>query len=131
MNPDYASAYFYGGQALERLGRMGDAREMYAELTDRFGRPPGPVVRLLDVMRVRALGADAGAAVIAASKERVAVQFDNPQRLTKKLANALREEFGRAIEFSWQDRPGLGLKLGPDADMLKSAEELLKALVKF
>jgi tetratricopeptide (TPR) repeat protein len=28
-NPDYAAAYFHGGQALEKLGRVEDARDMY------------------------------------------------------------------------------------------------------
>ena len=30
-NPDYAAAYFHGGQALERLGRLEDARAWYLE----------------------------------------------------------------------------------------------------
>jgi tetratricopeptide (TPR) repeat protein len=39
-NPDYAAAYFHGGQALEKLGRIDDARQMYAkgiEVTSRTG----------------------------------------------------------------------------------------------
>ena len=39
-NPDYAAAYFHGGQALEKLGRVEDAREMYQkgiESTSRSG----------------------------------------------------------------------------------------------
>jgi tetratricopeptide (TPR) repeat protein len=39
-NPDYAAAYFHGGQALEKLGRVEDAREMYQkgiESTTRSG----------------------------------------------------------------------------------------------
>ena len=39
-NPSYASAYFHGGQALEKLGRIDDAREMYErgiEITSRSG----------------------------------------------------------------------------------------------
>jgi len=39
-NPDYAAAYFHGGQALEKLGRTEDAREMYQkgiETTSRTG----------------------------------------------------------------------------------------------
>jgi tetratricopeptide (TPR) repeat protein len=39
-NPDYAAAYFHGGQALEKLGRVEDAREMYKkgiETTSRTG----------------------------------------------------------------------------------------------
>jgi len=30
-NPDYAAAYFHGGQALEKLGRVEDARVMYEQ----------------------------------------------------------------------------------------------------
>lgn len=30
-NPDYAAAYFHGGQTLERLGRSEDARELYQQ----------------------------------------------------------------------------------------------------
>ena len=39
-NPDYGAAYFHGGQALEKLGRVDDAREMYQkgiESTSRSG----------------------------------------------------------------------------------------------
>ena len=28
-NPDYVAAYFHGGQALEKLGRLEDARAIY------------------------------------------------------------------------------------------------------
>ena len=40
VNPDYAAAYYHGGQALEKLGRMEDAREIYRkgiEATTRTG----------------------------------------------------------------------------------------------
>ncbi|MCX6626068.1 MAG: tetratricopeptide repeat protein [Candidatus Solibacter sp.] len=39
-NPDYAPAYFYGGQTLERMGRLEEAREMCLrgiEVTTRGG----------------------------------------------------------------------------------------------
>jgi Flp pilus assembly protein TadD len=29
MNPNYAAAYFHGGQTLEKLGRLDEARTMY------------------------------------------------------------------------------------------------------
>jgi tetratricopeptide (TPR) repeat protein len=29
VNPDYVAAYFHGGRALEKLGRIEDAREVY------------------------------------------------------------------------------------------------------
>lgn len=40
FNPDYAAAYYHGGQALEKLGRLEDARRMYGrglEATRRTG----------------------------------------------------------------------------------------------
>jgi tetratricopeptide (TPR) repeat protein len=40
FNPDYAAAYYHGGQALEKLGRLDDARAMYQrgiEATQRIG----------------------------------------------------------------------------------------------
>jgi tetratricopeptide (TPR) repeat protein len=30
-NPDYAAAYYHGGQTLEKLGRREEAREMYRQ----------------------------------------------------------------------------------------------------
>jgi tetratricopeptide (TPR) repeat protein len=33
-NPNYAAAYFHGGQALEKLGRLDDARSMYLKGID-------------------------------------------------------------------------------------------------
>jgi tetratricopeptide (TPR) repeat protein len=41
-NPDYAPAYFHGGQTLERMGRVEEAREVYlrgVEVTARGGDP--------------------------------------------------------------------------------------------
>ena len=39
-NPDYAAAYYHGGQALEKLGRIAEARQIYQrgiEVTRRIG----------------------------------------------------------------------------------------------
>jgi Flp pilus assembly protein TadD len=39
-NPDYAAAYFHGGQALEKLGRIAEARATYQQgiqVTSRTG----------------------------------------------------------------------------------------------
>jgi Flp pilus assembly protein TadD len=41
-NPDYGPAYFHGGQTLERMGRVDEAREVYrrgVEVTARGGDP--------------------------------------------------------------------------------------------
>jgi tetratricopeptide (TPR) repeat protein len=31
VNPDYAAAYYHGGQTLEKLGRLDEARALYRE----------------------------------------------------------------------------------------------------
>lgn len=39
-NPDYSPAYFHGGQTLERMGLLDDARQVYlqgVEVTTRLG----------------------------------------------------------------------------------------------
>jgi Flp pilus assembly protein TadD len=37
-NPDYAAAYFHGGQALEKLGQLDEARTMYEKGIEATGR---------------------------------------------------------------------------------------------
>ena len=40
VDPDYSAAYFHGGQTLERLGRLEEARDLYQtgiEVTTRKG----------------------------------------------------------------------------------------------
>jgi Flp pilus assembly protein TadD len=40
VNPDYAAAYYHGGQTLEKLGRVEEARDLYRagiEATSRIG----------------------------------------------------------------------------------------------
>ncbi|HWB85199.1 MAG TPA: hypothetical protein VG675_13730 [Bryobacteraceae bacterium] len=40
VNPDYSAAYFHGGQTLERLGKIDEARALYTrglEVTSRKG----------------------------------------------------------------------------------------------
>ena len=43
VNPDYAYAYFHGGQTLEKLGRLEEAGEMYRAGIESV--PPGPMPR--------------------------------------------------------------------------------------
>ena len=38
FNPDYAAAYFHGGQALEKLGRIEEARQVYEQGIQVTGR---------------------------------------------------------------------------------------------
>jgi tetratricopeptide (TPR) repeat protein len=38
FNPDYGAAYYHGGQALEKLGRLDEAREVYEKGIAATGR---------------------------------------------------------------------------------------------
>ena len=54
-NPDYAAAYYHGGQALEKLGRLEDARSIYKrglEATRRTGdgHTNGEIQAALDIL---------------------------------------------------------------------------------
>ncbi len=110
------------------LLRAEEAREMAEELTDRFGKPPAPLRRLLDVMRVRALGADVGAKSIAIGKGGVRIEFESSHRIGKKARGVLAETFGRRVSFTWQDHPTATFTLNPDEDPLQAAEHLLTAI---
>jgi len=106
------------------------ASEMLDELKDRFGRPPAPVVRLVDVMRVRAHAADAGATAIAAAKEKVTVTFGASSRFNRRLASALKEQYGQAFQVEWSGAPTAELRLPPGADPLKSAQAFLTTMAE-
>ena len=107
------------------------ADEMYNELADRFGRPPAPVKRLIDIMRVRAVGADVGVKTMSAGGDRVSVEFLSSELFERQARNALKEAFGPAIEFAWQDGASVSLRLGEKGDPVQVAEHLLRMLSEF
>ncbi|MCP4642458.1 MAG: transcription-repair coupling factor, partial [bacterium] len=104
--------------------------EMREEIADRFGAPPLPVRRLLDVMRVRAFGADAAVKHIVCGKGAVALEFESGQLLTRKNRNALVQEFGDRLEFAWQGDPTATLHVQAESpeDTLEAAEHLLRTV---
>ncbi|GMW00065.1 MAG: transcription-repair-coupling factor [Candidatus Hydrogenedentota bacterium] len=104
--------------------------ELNEELADRFGQPPRPVQRLLDVMRVRALGADVSVSRVVIAKTAVVLEFDSPDRLSRRNRETLQSAFGSRLEFAWNEKPSLTLKLDPgmDEDPLKVAQGLCKTL---
>lgn len=108
-----------------------DVAEMLAELKDRFGEPPAPVRRLLDVMRVRALGADAGAKRIVGGKTGVTVELQDGRQLERGRREALSQAFGNRLTFEWKEAPSITMKIDGDADeqkVIAAAQHLLRAL---
>ncbi|MCC6487802.1 MAG: transcription-repair coupling factor, partial [Candidatus Hydrogenedentes bacterium] len=106
--------------------------EMAAELADRFGRPPAPVKRLLEIMRVRALGADVGARRIAAAKGAVGIELESGALLSRKNRDTLAHQFGNRLDVTWQEFPSITLKLqgGHEQDPIQAAILLLRAMAE-
>ncbi len=107
-----------------------DVEEMADELKDRFGPVPGPVKRLLDIMRTRTLGADIGAERISVAKQTVSVELASLNFLDRKNQNTLRQIFGVRISFTSEERPCLKYKVPKDAGTspLDAARKMLETL---
>ncbi|HOV73223.1 MAG TPA: transcription-repair coupling factor [Candidatus Hydrogenedentes bacterium] len=112
------------------IATVEDAREMVHELTDRFGKPPAPVRRLIDIMRVRALGADAAVKTITATRDSIRIEFESP-RIVHKAKALLTEQFGRRVTFSGGGRPAICFELAQHDDPIRCAGELLAFLAEF
>ncbi len=115
---------------LASVQSVAEVEELAEELRDRFGKPPGPVRRLIDVVHVRALGGDIGASRVAVTRDKIVITFESAQLFTRKTRNTLAHAYGEALSFAWQERPGLTLKLEParPEEQLEPAKRLLKAL---
>jgi transcription-repair coupling factor (superfamily II helicase) len=107
-----------------------DADEMRAEVADRFGPPPVPVKRLLDIMRVRALAADHGVTRLVAAGSALALEFASARYLGQGTRTRLSQHFGARVQFSFGDTPTITFTHdGGDADSaVRSAQHLLNAL---
>ncbi|HPO15395.1 MAG TPA: transcription-repair coupling factor [Candidatus Hydrogenedentes bacterium] len=106
-----------------------DVDDLLMELKDRYGYPPNPVRRLLDVMRVRALASDLGVRSMSLAKGVIRIDFESSQFMNRKKQHALRETYGDALGFVWQERPSMEYVLPKESESpLYEAEGLLKAL---
>lgn len=111
------------------LGSVEEVAELHDELNDRFGRPPQPVRRLLDIMRIRAQAAELGVKRIVAAKDSLCVTFASERSVSRKVRNALTDQFGSRIRFAWQDVPSITLSLDTNdtGPAIAAAEKLLHA----
>ena len=106
-----------------------DADEMLDELTDRFGRPPAPVRRLVDVMRARAHAFELGAKSISATKHGIVIDFGASSALVGRRArNQLTEIFGNRIEFGYENRPAIRYIVRTGEDPVESTCRLTEAM---
>jgi transcription-repair coupling factor (superfamily II helicase) len=103
--------------------------DLFDELKDRFGMPPGPVRRLLDVMRARAAAAELGVRSMTAAAGAIALEFESSRFLGRPVQSKLRQAFGDRLQFAWQDRPSITYTLDTGTETpLKEIMRLLKAM---
>ena len=115
---------------LSGIHSLDEVEELADEIHDRFGRPPAPVRRLVDVVRVRALGADVGATKITVADGAIHVELESSTLLTSDARHELTHEFGPRLKLAWRDNPGLQFRLRKhgDEDVVAIAKRLLTAL---
>ncbi|MBI2423702.1 MAG: transcription-repair coupling factor [Candidatus Hydrogenedentes bacterium] len=107
-----------------------EVEELALEIKDRFGQLPGPVRRLLDVMRARALAAEAGVSGLAVTGGTLRFSFASAQFLNNEVQKTLRQEFGDTVQFAWKDKPELLIKIDLADEAPKTAIALLKAVLE-
>ncbi len=104
--------------------------ELRDEMRDRFGAPPMPVQRLLEIMRIRALAGEAGLSALAAGKSGISAAFAPGRAPDEDLQTELRHHFGKAIELTWdKNKPGLQYRLSEGSNPLEAARALMEVLV--
>ncbi len=109
-----------------------DVDDMTDELRDRFGEPPAPVRRLLDVMRVRALAAELGARRVVSGKQTLVVEMDSGRFHDASARMELEQRYGKRISLSWNKVPAIELQAreAEPETVLRDAKELLDALLE-
>jgi len=101
--------------------------ELLDELADRFGHPPNPVRRLLEVMRTRAMAAEIGVKMMLAGKNGLHITLLSGKFLDESLQGILRRTFGNSLVFEWREHPAIRYPLG-DLDPVSVAQDILKTL---
>jgi len=123
-------------QRITLYKRIADAKttenvdELQSELADRFGKPPAPVKRLLEIMRARAMGADCGVSRIAAARTAIVLEFP-PDRIPEKaVRTVLLNHLGKAAQFEWENPPRLTVAVTADSpeQVLQHIHRVLRIL---
>ena len=84
--------------------------------------------RLLDVMEVRALGAELGAKRFSKANNALVVELQNGHALGPEAREELGEVFRDALQLAWQERPSVTLKLDAGDDPVALSKSLLRIL---
>lgn len=107
---------------------VAEVDDLQGELKDRFGDPPRPVRRLLDVMRARALGGEVGAVKLAATRDTLTLTFPIDHEFEPKQLNGLRAKYGDRLEVVRAKATALVLALNGD-DPVETAKAVVAGLL--
>ncbi|BDG62014.1 transcription-repair coupling factor [Caldinitratiruptor microaerophilus] len=117
---------------ISAIRTLDEARDVYDELTDRFGSLPKPAANLLALARLRVLAADAGVTSIAQTRDRVHFKFLIEQGPDRDVIADLNRKYRGRLQLSVTRPPTLTLRAHgfmPE-DVLYAAEDILTRLVE-
>ncbi len=110
---------------LAEISTLDEREKIEAELRDRYGAPPQPVLNLMDYARIKALAEAIRVESVERRQNRLTVRFRedskvDPQRLMSFVSGARKISFAPTGELIWNDVP----KDGPQ--LLAATRELLE-----
>ncbi len=102
---------------------MGDVTD---ELCDRYGEPPSPVVNLLNIALIRALGSECG---VSKTEQKGSTVFIYPAKLDAAVWAALAGEFKGRLLLSLGSKPYITVKIKRDEKILCFIRDLYKKYI--
>jgi transcription-repair coupling factor (superfamily II helicase) len=103
--------------------------DMYDELKDRFGELPEPLKQLLEIMRTRVLGGEAGAVKMYVSKGVFTMVFSKEHSITQGMLAQLQSRYGRRVELSVTPAPSIRASLEDSDEPVAFAKGVLRFMV--
>jgi len=103
-----------------------DIKDMRDELKDRFGEPPAPILRLLEVMRARVLAGEAGATKLTASKDTLTIRFSSARFFQGEEASGIQHRYGDKVRISLEKSPAIFFTLEKGTDPVAQTIELFE-----
>jgi transcription-repair coupling factor (mfd) len=104
-----------------------DLSDVADELCDRWGEPPEPVVNLLNIALIRALGSECG---ISKTEQKGNTVFFYPVRLDAAVWATLAGAFGGRLLLSLGSKPYISVKIKRDEKTLIFVRDLFKKYIQ-
>ncbi|MCL5116199.1 MAG: transcription-repair coupling factor [Firmicutes bacterium] len=108
-----------------------EVEDLAEEVEDRFGPPPDPVVRLIQLSRVRALAKALKLTWVGHRRDRLVIRGSGDSEIGPNAIHALAGRFPGRLMPATNRAPELGIKMSPKAtslDLLETAEVVLSTM---